>query len=201
MTIELTPAQQSVFRFIEERSDNGESPPTYREICERFGYRSPKAATDHVAALERKGLVSRTKSHARGLKLARQAPGIPVLGRIAAGHAREAFVATEERLSLDPSAYGIKRPSQAFALRVTGDSMIGRQIFDGDIVLLEHDVIPKHEDIVAALIDQESTLKSFVRKGSKVWLRAENPRYPDLIPAFDLQIQGVARAIIRLLNQ
>lgn len=79
--------------------------------------------------------------------------------------------------------------------------MIGRQIFDGDIVLLEHDVIPKHEDIVAALIDQESTLKSFVRKGSKVWLRAENPRYPDLIPAFDLQIQGVARAIIRLLNQ
>ena len=79
--------------------------------------------------------------------------------------------------------------------------MIGRQIFDGDIVLLEHDATPQHGDIVAALIDNESTLKTFVRKGGKVWLRAENPRYPDLIPAWDLQIQGVARAIIRFLRK
>lgn len=201
MSTELTPAQQSVFRFIEERSDSGDPPPTYREICERFGYRSPKAASDHVAALERKGVVSRVKGSSRGLRLVRRIAGIPVLGRIAAGHSREAFVETEERLPLDPAAYGIRRPAQAFALRVTGDSMIGRQIFDGDIVLLEHDVTPQQEDIVAALIDHESTLKTFVRKGSKVWLRAENPHYPDLIPALDLEIQGVARAIIRFLRK
>jgi len=201
MSTEMTPAQQSVFRFLEERSDSGEPPPTYREICERFGYRSPKAASDHVAALERKGLVSRVKGSARGLRLVRRMAGIPLLGQIAAGHAREAFAETEERLPLDPSAYGIAPPAQAFALRVTGDSMIGRQIFDGDIVLLEHEAIPQPGDIVAALIDNESTLKTFVRKGGKVWLRAENPRYPDLIPAWDLQIQGVARAIIRFLRK
>ena len=79
--------------------------------------------------------------------------------------------------------------------------MIGRQIFEGDIVLLEHNAAPQQEEIVAALIDNESTLKTFVRKGGKVWLRAENPRYPDLIPAWDLQIHGVARAIIRLLRK
>jgi repressor LexA len=79
--------------------------------------------------------------------------------------------------------------------------MVGRQIFDGDIVLLEQETSPHDGDIVAALIDNESTLKTFVRKGSKVWLRAENPRYPDLVPALDLQIQGVARAVIRFLNK
>jgi repressor LexA len=79
--------------------------------------------------------------------------------------------------------------------------MTGRQIFDGDIVLFEHGTTPRHEDIVAALIDNESTLKTFVRKGGKVWLRAENPRFPDLVPAWDLQIQGVARAVIRFLRK
>jgi len=201
MATELTPAQQSVFRFIEERCDSGEPPPTYREICDRLGYRSPKAAYDHVIALERKGFVLRVKGSARGLRPARRMVGIPVLGRIAAGRAREAFVESGERLPLDPSAYGIARSSQAFALRVTGDSMNGRQIFDGDIVLLEHDAAARHGDIVAALIDSESTLQTFVRKGGKAWLRADNPQYPDLIPAWDLQIQGVARAIIRFLRK
>jgi repressor LexA len=201
MSNDLTPAQQAVFRFLEETIDSGEPPPTYREICKRFGYRSPKAAADHVTALERKGLVSKVKGCSRGLRINRKRPGIPLLGRISAGRAQEAVAESEERLALDPAAYGIARPSQAFALRVRGDSMTGRQIFDGDIVLFEHGTTPRHEDIVAALIDNESTLKTFVRKGGKVWLRAENPRFPDLVPAWDLQIQGVARAVIRFLRK
>jgi repressor LexA len=201
MNAELTTPQQLVLDFIEERSADGEAPPTYREICKRFGYKSPKAASDHVAALERKGLVTREKGRSRGLKSVRQRGGIPLLGRIAAGLPRDGIPESDRRLPLDPSAYGIKNRSRAFALQVNGDSMVGRQIFDGDIVLLEHEAPPQNGDIVAALIDNESTLKTFVRKGSNVWLRAENPRYPDLIPALDLQIQGVARAVIRLLKK
>jgi len=68
-------------------------------------------------------------------------------------------------------------------------------------VVLEHAADPQNGDIVVALIDNESTLKTFVRKGSKTWLQAANPRYPDLIPTLDLQIQGVARAVIRLLKK
>ena len=80
--------------------------------------------------------------------------------------------------------------------------MIGRQIFEGDIVLLEHEAIPRDGDIVAALIDNESTLKTFVHKREgKVWLRAENPLYPELIPAMDLQVQGIVRAVIRFLKK
>jgi len=201
MAAELTKPQQLVLDFLEERNANDEAPPTFREICERFGYRSPKAAADHVAALERKGLVTREKGCARGLRLVRKNIGIPLLGRIAAGLPREAEAEVGQRLPIDPASYGIRERSRAFALRVSGDSMMGRQIFDGDIVLLEHGAAPQNGNVVAALIDNESTLKTFVRKGNRVWLQAENSRYPDVIPVLDLQIQGVARAVIRFLNK
>lgn len=195
---EPTKAQQCILDFLEERDQNGELPPTYREICERFGYRSPKAAADHVAALERKGRVTREKGCARGLRLVRK--GIPLLGRIAAGSPRETSPELEQRLPMDPTSFGIRERSKAFAVRVTGDSMVGRQIFEGDIVLLEQGRPPRTGDLVAALIDNESTLKTFVRKEGKAWLRAENPLFPDLIPALDLRIQGVARAVVRFLK-
>ena len=124
-----------------------------------------------------------------------------MLGRIAAGSPGEALAEFDECLALDPAFCGIRDRSKAFALRVTGDSMVGRQIFDGDIVLLEHAVIPRNGDVVAALIDNESTIKTFIRKKGKAWLHAENPRYPDLIPALDMQVQGVGRAVIRMLSK
>jgi len=201
METELTVAQREVWLFLEERSERGEPPPTYREICKRFGYRSPKAAFDHVVALEKKGYVIREKGFARGLRLVRKSTGIPLLGSIAAGLPDEALTTTRERLNVNATSYGITDRSRAFALCVTGDSMIGRQIFEGDIVLLEHGAIPRDGDIVAALIDNESTLKTFVHKEGKVWLRAENPLYPELIPAMDLQVQGIVRALIRFLKK
>jgi repressor LexA len=75
--------------------------------------------------------------------------------------------------------------------------MIGRHILDGDVVVLEHGPDPRDGQIVAALVDGESTLKTFVVKNGKPWLRAENPKYPDLIPAQELMIQGVFKALIR----
>jgi len=197
MNAELTTAQQLVLGFIEECSLNGQPPPTYREICSRFGYKSPKAAADHVMALERKGLLVRTKRSARGLRLTQQATGIPLLGRIPAGPPNSGKQNIEARLPVNPEVYGIRDRTHAFALRVFGDSMIGRRLFDGDIVILERDVEPKNGDVVAALIDNESTLKTLVRKVNKAWLQAENPKYPNIYPAVSLQIQGVARAVIR----
>jgi repressor LexA len=201
MAAQLTKPQESVRRFLEERSENGEPPPTYREISEHLGYKSPRAAVDHVAALEKKGIVTHKKRRARGIRLVQKNIGVPMLGRITAGLPSEGLVVSSERLALDPTFYGIHDRSRAFALRVTGDSMVGRQIFDGDMVLLEHKAAPRNGDVVAALIDNESTLKTFVRRNGKVWLRAENTVYPDLIPASDLQVQGVGRAVIRFLSK
>jgi repressor LexA len=75
--------------------------------------------------------------------------------------------------------------------------MIGRHILDGDLVVLEHGPEPRHGQIVAALIDGKSTLKTFLVRNRKPYLKAENPKYPDLIPAEELLIQGVFRALIR----
>ena len=75
--------------------------------------------------------------------------------------------------------------------------MIGKHIMDGDTVIVEHGQTPRNGDVVAALIDGESTLKTYVADKSKPYLRAENPRYPKLIPANELVIQGVMIALIR----
>jgi repressor LexA len=79
--------------------------------------------------------------------------------------------------------------------------MIGKHICDGDIVLLEHGPDPRPGQIVAALIDRKSTLKTFVLKNGKPFLKAENPKYPDLIPSDELMIQGVVRTVIRKLKE
>jgi repressor LexA len=82
-------------------------------------------------------------------------------------------------------------------LQVRGDSMIGKHIMEGDYAVFEHGMTPRPGDVVAALIDNESTLKTFVIEQGKPGLRAENPRYPQLLPASELVIQGVMIALIR----
>jgi repressor LexA len=201
MPNELTDVQREVWLFLNERSESGEPSPTYREICEHFAYASPRAAFDHVLALEKKGYVTRGKG-ARNLRLVRKIAGIPLLSRIPAGFAEEAALTTTDvRFNVDYDFHGIRDRSRAFALRVAGDSMIGRHIFDGDIVVLDNPADVRDGDIVAALIDNQSILKTLVRKGGEVWLRAENPDYPDLIPLLGLQVQGVVRSVIRRMGR
>lgn len=73
--------------------------------------------------------------------------------------------------------------------------MIGRHICDGNIVVLEPGPEPRNGEIVAALIDRKTTLKTFVEKDNKRFLRAENPKYPNLIPSEELMIQVVFKAL------
>ena len=99
-------------------------------------------------------------------------------------------------LSLDTRTVGVRRNARVFAVKVRGDSMIGAHISDGDLVVLEiRD--PKNRDIVAALIDGETTLKRFVMSRGRAYLKAENPKFPDLVPVTELVIQGVMVALVR----
>ena len=75
--------------------------------------------------------------------------------------------------------------------------MTGANILDGDSIILEFRD-PRHGDIVAALIDGETTLKRYLVQRGRPWLRAENPKYPDLIPAQELVVQGVMVALLRV---
>lgn len=118
------------------------------------------------------------------------------MGAIPAGFPVDHDQSGEAYLSLDPSSLGLPRSASLFALRVTGDSMVGAHILDGDLAVFEQRP-GAHSDIVAALIDGEVTLKRLIIEGTNRFLRAENPAYPNLIPARELIIQGVLRTLIR----
>jgi repressor LexA len=200
----LTPAQQRIMDFIQAEARAGRPVPTLREIAARFGFRSHRAAACHLEALRRKGVVESQRGRARSLrvtsplaKLQCLVADIPVLGSIPAGAAQDRAQEAEACVSVDIESIGFKPTRNTFALRVAGDSMIGKHICDGDIAVFEHGPEPRPGQIVAALIDRKNTLKTFVVKNGKPFLKAENPRYADLIPSEELVIQGVLRALIR----
>ncbi|MFT5413622.1 MAG: repressor LexA, partial [Verrucomicrobiales bacterium] len=121
---------------------------------------------------------------------------VPIYGHIAAGMAQEAEQEQDGCLSMDVTSLGVSSKAKTFALRVRGDSMIDAHICDGDHVILEFRE-PRKNDIVAALIDGETTLKRYVVQRGRPYLQAENPDYPDLIPARELIVQGVMVALLR----
>jgi repressor LexA len=122
---------------------------------------------------------------------------IPVYGTIPAGFAEDRKQEAKGCVSVDMATLGVKPTARTFALEVRGDSMIGKHILEGDLVVLEHGMTPRNGDVVAALIDNESTLKTFLSERGKPFLRAENPKYPKMIPASELVIQGVMVALVR----
>lgn len=197
----LTRRQRQILDFIDrQQRQTGITPSTY-EIQEHFGFASQTAAVNHLRALERKGAIARLAGKARGILLpgaaARGALAtVPVFGRIPAGRATEAEQEADERLGVDLAALGLRAGTRTFALRVQGDSMTGAAIVDGDLVILEIRE-PADGDIVAALIDGESTLKRYIVNRGKPYLKAENPAYPDLLPARELVIQGVMVGLVR----
>jgi repressor LexA len=201
---DLTRRQQQVLDFIQQQQQAAGSPPTLREIAAHFGFRSMTAAVDHVRALRRKGVLAEATRRARSLrplstlqKWRRPVADIPLYGSIPAGLAEDRRQEACGCISLDIENLGFKPGPRTFALVVRGDSMIGKHILDGDVVILEHGMTPRTGDVVAALIDNESTLKTFVWEKRAPYLRAENPRYPKLIPASELVIQGVMMALVR----
>ena len=121
---------------------------------------------------------------------------IPLFGTIPAGLPVAAEQEPDSYISVDTATLGVRPNAKLFALRVRGDSMIDANIVDRDIVFLTPRE-PRPQDIVAALIDGESTLKRYLVQRGKPFLRAENPRYPDLLPVNELFIQGVMIGLLR----
>jgi repressor LexA len=204
MTAQATHRQRDVLQLLELRQAQGAPPPSYREIGEHLGIPNVSAVAKHVAALRRKGLLATTEGKTRSIQLAsplralrQRIVDIPIYGSIPAGLPTDREQEAEGCVSVDVESVGIRTTSRTFALRVSGESMIGKHILHGDVVVIEHGKEPKPGDVVAALIDGQSTLKTFLVQRGRPFLRAENPKYPDLIPAAELVIQGVMVALIR----
>ncbi len=197
----LTNRQQELLDFLKERHRTTGIVPSTREIQEYFGFASQTAAVSHLRALERKGVIQRLAGKARAVifpdELDREEiVDIPVYGQIPAGMGSDAEPEAEGQISLDKTSLGLSPKANVFALKVRGDSMIEAHILSGDFVVLEQRN-PRNRDIVAALIDGETTLKRYLVDRNRPYLKAENADYPDLIPARELIIQGVMVALLR----
>jgi repressor LexA len=120
---------------------------------------------------------------------------IPVCGAIPAGMP-DSRQQEGSCIRIDLESVGLPKNMRTFALRVSGDSMIGAAILDKDIVICEFKA-PHENAVVAALVDGETTLKRYVVRNGSPYLKAENPKYKDVIPARELVIQGVMVALVR----
>ena len=202
----LTTKQQAVFDYVQAHHRQHGHHPTLREIQAHFGFASPFAATRHLQALAKKGILERVAGKARafvepGRKPRRPVVEIPLYGVIPAGLPAATEQQPDSYVTIDPTTFSGRNlaSGKLFALRVRGDSMTGASILDGDIVFLTPRE-PRPKEIVAALIDGESTLKRFLVQRGRPFLRAENPSYPDLLPAAELVIQGVMVGLLRTQN-
>ncbi|HEX7535035.1 MAG TPA: transcriptional repressor LexA [Syntrophales bacterium] len=129
------------------------------------------------------------------LKPVRLAPAIPMAGAVTAGYPSPAEEELQDIVSIDE--YLITRPESSFLVKVSGDSMTGAGIMDGDMVIVEKGREPKNGDIVLAEVDGEWTMKYFVRKGKEIVLEAANPKYPTIRPKNELRLGGIITAVIR----
>ncbi len=197
----LTERQLELLNFLRDHQHQHGVMPSTREIQRHFGFASQTAAMSHLRALEKKGVIQRHAGKARAVVF----PGdlkrsevmdIPVFGQIPAGFAADMLQQNEGCISVDIHTLGVPRNARTFALKVRGESMIDAHICDGDFVILEVRT-PRPHDIVAALIDGETTLKRYLVRNGVPYLKAENPDYPDLLPVQELTIQGVMVALIR----
>lgn len=201
MHSDLTLRQQEILDYLRNSQRMTGLMPSTREIQHAFGFASQTAAMSHLRALERKGAIQRLPGKARAVifpdELDRgEILDIPIYGTIAAGMSQDIEQERQGCISIDVTALGIPRNSRTFALKVRGNSMIDAHICSGDTVILEFKE-PRKGDIVAALIDGETTLKRYLIEKGKPFLRAENSEFPDLIPAQELVIQGVMIALMR----
>jgi repressor LexA len=175
----LTEKQQAILNFIDRYVKDNGFPPSVREIGRHFKI-YPATVQDHITALERKGYLQKKRFQSRSLSVpasSRQVaagnPGIPLVGRVAAGLPLLAQQNIEDTIQL-PKEWA---PAGAFLLKVQGDSMEGAHILDGDYVLVHPQKTASNGEIVVALIEDEATVKRFYANERGITLKAENPRY------------------------
>ncbi len=220
----LSKRQAQILDFIKVAVARNGYPPSVREIGDAVGLASPSSVAHQLRALEERGLLRRDPNRPRALEIKtqrasggshtpdrplrdqfrgaeasvtidEQAAYVPLVGRIAAGAPVLADQVVEQILPLPRDLVG---NGELFSLRVVGDSMIDAAICDGDLVVIRRQADARPGDIVAALFEDEATVKRFKRDGDRVWLMPANPAYSP-IPAEDARILGKVVTVLRRL--
>jgi repressor LexA len=177
-------------------------PPSVREIGDAVGLASSSTVHAHLETLEREGFIRRDPTKPRAIELLdsavpnRKVVHVPVVGRVTAG---QPILAVENIEDYFPISRELLAEDEAFMLRVTGDSMIGAGILDGDFVFVRQQSHASNGEIVVALIDDEATVKRFFRENDHFRLQPENPVYEPIRVA-DVSILGKVIGIFRRMH-
>ena len=201
MIMNLTKKQNEILQYIKKCLQEQGYPPTIREIAERFSFQSTGTVRDHLKALTAKGFIERIPGASRGLRLIKREflpsnlVSIPIVGHISAGGPKLAFEDIQGNLAVDRTIITAKG---TFALRVEGDSMMGKGIFKGDYVVVKPQPAAQNGDVVVALIDdEEATVKEFRRKNGLIQLLPANPIYEPIEVDERVKIIGRVVGLIR----
>jgi len=211
----LTPRQQAILRVIRQTMEDRGYPPSVREIGEGVGLTSPSSVAHQITTLERLGWLRKDPNRPRALVVAdptvrpaEETPSpehspdrsatvdVPIVGRIAAGGPILAEQATETVFPLPRDLVG---QGTLFMLKVVGDSMIDAAICDGDWVVVRQQATADNGDIVAALLDDEATVKTFKRRDGHAWLMPHNPAYAPIL-GDNAQIMGKVVSVLRRID-
>lgn len=188
MSIDIEKAIKKLKKFYLKQKRS----PSYQEIALMFGYASKNAAYKLIEKLIEANLIEKDSD---GKIILKDLFSIPHLGRIQAGYPTMNDAIHGERLNLYELL--LNMPEQIFSLTVKGDSMIDAGINEGDIVLIDKDRRFEVGDIVAALVDNEWTIKYIERKDDEFCLVPANPEYPVIYPKENLAIGGIVISVIR----
>jgi len=177
----LTERQAAILRFVTDEISVRKRPPSLQEVMTRFRFSSSNAVRDHLAALERKGYLTRGAGGRRSIALTpeyEETLGLPVVGQVAAGTP----ILAEENIT-DHLAVGdlFPRDGRHFCLKVEGNSMIGEGIRDGDYVVVRQKPVFENGEIGVAIIDGECTVKTLRREGQEVRLIPANAECAEMV--------------------
>ncbi len=202
----LTERQQEIALFIERYFDENGYAPSLRDIGNHFGF-SPKAAYDHLRALEKKNIIKTAENLPRGMALLKRTTPesgtvikVPMLGTTAAGNPILSEEVNDGFISIPQDLVGCADSDKLYALHVRGDSMIEDGINDGDIAIIKKTSYAENGEIVAASIGEDEnygiTLKHFYHVGDRYELHPANQAYK-VIVSTHCEIHGKLLMIIR----
>lgn len=199
--------QQQILNFIEEHTLEKGYPPTVREICAAVGLNSPSTVHGYLSRLEKAGQIVKDPSNSRSIRLAQRSNiasvveaddtvlSVPVIGQISAG---SPILAEENIERMFPLPNDFARGSDVFMLKIRGESMINAGILDGDYVIVKSQNVANNGDIVAALIEDSATVKTFYKENGHFRLQPEND-YLEPIITDTVAIIGKVIGVYRVL--
>lgn len=200
--IKLTDKERALYDYITEKVKKEGFAPSVRDICAALGWKSTSTVHAYLARLEEKGLIRKESNKSRALKVEKdedslsQVRGkVPLVGQIAAGSP----ILAEENLEgyvdfVSPNIHA--DPSALFALKVRGESMIEAGIMDGDIIVIEKCDYAENGQIIAALVGDEATVKTFYKEKGHFRLQPENSTMEPIIVS-EVTVLGRVVACLR----